>query len=188
MTKLTEILEEVMDSSKITRLAVFDFDGTLVDTPIPEEGKPLWKEKTGTEWPHKGWWGRGESLNMDVFDMEVLPDVINDYRAEAANTNTLVVMLTGRRPKLSDGVEAILKAKGLKFDRYMYNYGGDTLSNKLEQMSKLLKEFPNIKTMTLHDDRNEHIPTFQQWGDGLVKSGRLDDFDLTHVLNEHWTK
>jgi phosphoserine phosphatase len=36
---------------KITKLAVFDFDGTLVDTPLPENGRKEYKAKTGQDWP-----------------------------------------------------------------------------------------------------------------------------------------
>ena len=32
-------------AQKITKLAIFDFDGTLVDTPLPETGKELYQEK-----------------------------------------------------------------------------------------------------------------------------------------------
>lgn len=181
-------LREALEGKEITTLSVFDFDGTTMDTLEADSGKLIWKEKTGEDWPHKGWWGRIESLNMDVFDFKPKPEVMRDYKAQVANNNTMVVSLTGRLPKLGDSVKAVLDANGYKFDRYLYNYGGSTLPNKLEQMSKLLKEFPSIKVLNMWDDRNEHVPTFKQWGEELVKSGRLDDFNFTHVLNENWTK
>ena len=46
----------------IEELHVYDFDGTLVDTPVPERGMAEFEEATGTPWPHRGWWGRAESL------------------------------------------------------------------------------------------------------------------------------
>jgi len=30
-------------------------------------GKETWKEKTGEDWPHLGWWGRATSLDPDIF-------------------------------------------------------------------------------------------------------------------------
>jgi len=36
----------------ITKLAVFDFDGTLIMTPLPDTGRQQYREKTGKEWPH----------------------------------------------------------------------------------------------------------------------------------------
>ncbi len=172
----------------ITRLAIFDFDGTTMDTLTPDIGKPIYKEKTGNDWPHQGWWGRAESLDMTIFDFKPLPEVKAGFDNEVSNGNTLMVSLTGRRKKLSDKVEIVLHANGYKFDQYLYNYGADTLPNKLEQIAKLLEDFPNVRTIGAWDDRDEHVPTFIEYFDSLVKSGRLDSYDFTHVYNEQWTK
>jgi hypothetical protein len=185
--KIKQILREGIDK-EITRLAIFDFDGTTMDTLSPEVGKPIYKEKTGEEWPHKGWWSKPESLDMSIFDFKPLPEVKSAFNKEAVSNNTLMVSLTGRMKKLSDKVEAVLHANGYKFDKYLYNYGSDTLSNKIEQIGNLLKEFPSVRTIFMIDDRNEHVPIFKQYLDELVKSGRLDDYDFTHVYNEQWTK
>ena len=67
---------------KVTRLAVFDFDGTLVDTPIPETGRGEYEQKTGKAWPHHGWWGREDSLDHTIFDIPVIPSVIADYEKQ----------------------------------------------------------------------------------------------------------
>ncbi len=176
---IKRILRE--DVISITKLSVFDFDGTTVDTGTPDTHKPIWKEKTGTDWPHVGWWGRKESLDMSVFNFKAKPNVKNDWQKEWSDPNTLVISLTGRRPKLSAEVEVILDANGYKFDEYLYNYGSDTVSNKLEQMGKILSDIPSIKTISLWDDRVEHISTFKQWGDDLVDNGRLESFNLVHV-------
>ena len=181
------MLREGVDR-KITRLCIMDFDGTTMDTLNPEIGIPIYKEKTGEDWPFKGWWGRPESLDMSIFDFKPLPEVKAAFNKEATNNTTLMVSLTGRRKNLSDKVEAVLHANGYKFDKYLYNYGSDTLSNKLEQIANLLKEFPTVRTIFMADDRNEHVPAFKEYLDSLVKSGRLDDYDFTHVYNEQWTK
>lgn len=177
-----------MNENNITKLSVFDFDGTLVDTGTPETHKPIWKEKTGTEYPHKGWWGRKESLDMSVFDFQAKPDVVSAYNQESSNGETMVIMLTGRRPKLGNEVKAILDSKNLSFDLYLYNYGSDTLSNKIEQVNRILGDVPSIVDLEMWDDRNEHIPKFEQWGKELVNSGRLNSFNMNHVHNPQWTK
>jgi len=179
------IIIEELDKVKSNKISVFDFDGTLVDTALPEYGKKIWKDKTGTDWPHIGWWGRIESLDMDVFDNPTLPSVISAYNKERSNPNTTVVMLTGRREKLSSGVEAILAQKGLTFDQYLYNYGGETSQNKKEQMGNMLDELPNVRYIEMWDDRTEHIKTFEDWGNELVSSGRLDGFKVNHVISDH---
>ena len=186
--KIKKLLREGGETNQISRIAIFDFDGTTMDTLTPETGIPIYKAKTGKDWPFKGWWGRAESLNMNIFDFKPLPEVKAAFNKERANNNTLMVSLTGRRKKLSGEVEAVLHANGYRFDRYLYNYGADTLSNKIEQITNLLKEFPTVRTIYMADDRNEHVPVFKEFLDKLVKSGRLDDYDFTHVYNEQWTK
>lgn len=179
--RIRQILKEDTNKDQINRIAVFDFDGTLVDTPTPERGHQEYKAKTGQDWPHKGWWGRPDSLDMDVFDMKPVPSVIAAYRKEKATPNTLVIMLTGRIPKLSGDVKKILDANGLTFDGYFYNNLGSTLEYKIGIMDALMKEYPNVKSVAMWDDRDEHIPSFKAWGaaqDGI-------DFHITHVEGNH---
>jgi hypothetical protein len=185
--KIKQILREGTNKD-VTRIAFFDFDGTTMDTLSPETGKPIYKEKTGKDWPFQGWWGRPESLDMNVFDFKPLPEVKSAFSKEASNPNTLMVSLTGRRKELASKVEAILHANGYKFDKYLYNYGSDTLSNKIEQIGQLLTQFPSVRTIAFVDDRDEHVPSFKALFDDLVKNGRLDSYDFTHVYNEQWTK
>lgn len=175
---------EILDKSKVTRLNVFDFDGTTMDTLYPEIGKSIYKKKTGNDWPHKGWWGRKESLDMNIFDFKPIPSVMSDYKKLPECDTILNVSLTGRRTKLKDEVKAILDANGYKFDRYMFNYGSDTLSNKIEQMTNLLDEFPNIVDVAIWDDRIEHADSFKEFGNNLVKIGRLENFKLHEVPSE----
>jgi hypothetical protein len=37
-----------------------------VDTELPESGKQIYLDKTGKEWPHIGWWGKAESLDIEI--------------------------------------------------------------------------------------------------------------------------
>lgn len=169
------------NKSDITRICVLDFDGTLINTPIPEKGYVQYKEKTGQDWPHKGWWGRVESLDTAIFDMPVMSSVISEYKKESKNPNTLMVMMTGRLPKLSDAVKKILDSHGLKFDIYEFNNGGSTLHSKITSLNKLIEEYSNVKSIALWDDRDEHIPAFNAWGaaqDGI-------DYHMTHVKSNH---
>jgi hypothetical protein len=163
------------------KLSVFDFDGTLVNTPLPEEGKKEYKEKTGEDWPHVGWWGQPLSLDSEIFDMNIIPSVIRAYLKEINDSNTMVVMVTGRVNKLSGLVKKILDDNGLKFHEYHFNNGGSTESAKKKTFDKILSENPSITEMELWDDRLEHIPVFQAWGDEKLESDRLDKFNINVV-------
>jgi len=163
------------------KLSVFDFDGTLVNSPLPEEGKKEYKEKTGEYWPHAGWWGQPLSLDSEIFDINIIPSVIRAYLKEINDSNTMVVMVTGRINKLSGLVKKILDDNGLKFHEYHFNNGGSTESAKKKTFDKILSENPSITEMEVWDDRLEHIPVFQAWGDEKLESDRLDKFNINVV-------
>lgn len=174
---IKQILKEDIKKDKPTKLAVFDFDGTLAYSPEPELGKTEYKEKTGQDWPYKGWWGRAESLDTKIFDIPLNPNVVADYKKEKSDPNTLVIMMTGRIPKLSKQVEDILSANNLSFDYYLYNNANSTLDFKIDTMEKLLSKYPSIKSVEMWDDRDEHIGPFQAWGSTLKDI----DFNINHV-------
>lgn len=169
----------------VTKLSVFDLDGTLLDTPLPDSGRKLYQEKTGKPWPYQGWWGREESLDSSIFDMKPIASVMADYKAEKAKENTAVIMLTGRISRLANKVESILSEKGYSFDGYYYNNGGRTDAEKIKTLNELLDKFTSIEFIEMWDDRMEHIPTFEQWGKTKVEEGRLKDFQVNVVLSNH---
>lgn len=73
---------------------VFDFDGTLFETPDPEVGKPLYFSHYGQTWPHKGWVSRPESLQPP---MRILPGpVLPLYGKYAGRGHTKTVVMSGR--------------------------------------------------------------------------------------------
>jgi GNAT superfamily N-acetyltransferase len=171
---------EVDGINEKTKLSVFDFDSTLVNTPTPETGTQEWEQKTGMPWEGR-WWDNPESLNTDVFEMPVNQSVISAYKKERSNPNNLVIMMTGRNPKLSKQVEKILDMNGLEFDDYVYNSGTETSGNKMLKMELALKYNPNIREVEMFDDRDEHIPIFQKWGDAMIEQGYLDEFKINHL-------
>ena len=118
-------------------LHVFDFDSTLIDTPLPEAGAAAWLAATGAPWPFSGWWGRPESLSP------LLPSrpgpAMAAYRAAAASDLAVVVLLTGRRAALAAQVRACLVAHGvdaLHAERY-----NDTRLDTLGFKSRALRDF-----------------------------------------------
>lgn len=148
----------------IIKLSVMDFDGTLIDTALPDKGKIEYETKTGKKWPYEGWWGRAESLDMNVFDMPVIKSVVDAYNREKTSPSTLMVMMTGRMIKLQNEVKAILDKNGLTFDKYIYNRGGSTLEAKIKSLDDLIRAYPSVKFVEMWDDRILHIPEFEAWG------------------------
>jgi hypothetical protein len=176
--------------TKITKLHVYDFDGTLVLSPLPEFGKPKWEEFHGKEFPHVGWWSKLESLDTDIFEMRVLPQVADFYNESYTQEDTMNIMLTGRRggkknEALMAAVRAILDSRGLIFDSYHFNYRGETSEFKIGELERILSENPDIVEVTLYDDRLSHEEGFRVWGNTLLDNGRLEKFTFNLITSDH---
>jgi hypothetical protein len=165
----------------ITKLEIFDFDGTLVDTPLPDEGKDLYQNKTGKPWPHQGWWGRVESLDTTIFDMKVIPMTKSLYLKAMVDDDSLKVMLTGRLRKLSKEVETVLQKLNLTFDEKHYNNGGATEDSKMKTINDILERYPLIEFVTMADDRLSHIPIFTEFLQKHKDSGRIKGFKINVI-------
>lgn len=164
VSKFRLIMETVGDPLDINKIAIFDFDGTLMDTPLPEKGKKEWEEKTGSPYPHKGWWSKRESLDTEVFDIQPIRPTIDEYEKYSKEKNTLLIMLTGRLPNQSDQVEQILHDNNLIFDEYHYKDDGDTFFSKINTINSLLNRFPNVESIVMYEDREPHAIGFKEWG------------------------
>ena len=158
------MMETIEQPDNITKIAIFDFDGTLMKTPHPDTGKIEWEEKTGKDYPHRGWWSKRESLDTNVFNINPIKDTVMEYLAEYEDPNTLVIMLTGRLSNQADQVENILNSQGIIFDEYHYKNDGDTLSSKLNTIQSLLNRYPNVNFIEIYEDREPHAKGFEDWG------------------------
>ncbi|MFW6242855.1 MAG: hypothetical protein ACOC2W_01725 [bacterium] len=136
------------------KLFAFDFDGTLMDTPTPETGKSVWKEKTGYVYPHVGWWGRKESLDADVFDIKPFKNVKNILNNEVSNNDSMVIILTNRQYKLKDHVENILSLNNIYVDDVNLKKGNE---DKGQRILKYLDKYPEITEIFVYDDSQEQI-------------------------------
>jgi len=148
----------------IKKISIFDFDGTLVDSPKPEDGIPIWEEVNGYGYPFKTWWDRVESLDQEVFDIDTIESTIDNYNEEYENEDTLVIMLTGRLSKLRDTVKKILYSKGLVFHEYHFKDIDNTLLSKVNKIEELLHRYPNVEEIEMWEDRKHHAKAFEIWG------------------------
>lgn len=140
-----------------TILNVFDFDGTLMNSPLPEEGKIKYKEITGKDWPHRGWWGQVDSLApFDVKPIEATKDLYNTY---TALPNSINILMTNRLAKF----EPIVKEKlnGIYVFDY-YDFKNDN-REKPDRIKEILKNNPSIDTINIFDDMDDQIERFNRF-------------------------
>ena len=165
---LKDKLRESLKVNIIETIWITDMDGTLINTATPDWGKPYWEKKTGTPWPHVGWWGRIESIDPSVFPNDVIPQMQGEYNKVKNDPTVLKVVMTGRmEKKFGSAVKQMLDSKGLVFDVYALNTGGETADVKVRQMTELLSVYPNANKMVLFEDRGEHFAKFETFGNSL---------------------
>ena len=166
------------------RLICFDFDDTLFHTPLPEDGKVVWKEKTGTEWPHRGWWGKPESIDDEIFDIPRNEWTYQKYLEAIADPDAYVILATGRLdkvPGMRDGVEKILRDNNIEFDEVHLNWGSDTFIFKCNLLERTIKKL-GVKELKFYDDREAHLPKFVEWAkEQDIKSTIVDVVNKTET-------
>lgn len=153
----------------INKIAIYDFDKTLAKTPENnKENRMLWEKYHGINWPHRGnvWWAKIESLDTNVFDVELNTIVKEAAILDINALDTHAVILTGRIARFSSNVKEICLKGGLPiFDGYHFNDSDNTLKFKLKMLDELKNEFPEAKIFEMWEDREEHIPHFIEWGE-----------------------
>jgi hypothetical protein len=170
---------------KYKRLISFDFDDTLCHTPKPEEGEKIWKEKTGTDWPYNGWWGRPESIDPEIFYVPLNQWVYAKYLEAVADPDNYVILATGRLKKkegMLDNVMSILNQHNLSFDEIHLNWGGDTYNFKTKLFEEKIEEL-GVKEFVMYDDRHEHLIKFEEWA-----SEHHVDVTIVDVIKKEETK
>ena len=156
----------MLDKNKITKIHVFDFDNTLLETPLKPE-----------KWT-KGWYGKSLSLlppympsidKIPTEGMHLLNNkVYNEYINSIKSGDTFVVFMTGRHMGLRSLVLKILKAYGINPEekdnqRAIFVSGAKTLPFKLSSIKNMVIEFPNVTNVEIWDDRLEHIEEFRKY-------------------------
>lgn len=173
------------------KLICFDFDGTLIHTPEPEIGKPIWERKTGLKWK-KGWWSNKESLNPDYWDFPKV-EFTWDYFVDACKQkDTFVFVATGRLQKLHGDVERILNINGIPYrnnyqgfgiDKLYCNPGINTFQFKTELFENIIRKNPGARNFTMFDDRQEHLPMFKEWAKNQpIEVSIFDVMNATKIL------
>lgn len=172
--KIKQIINEEINkvineniNRKVKRLYFFDFDGTLVYTFGPEEGRKKYKEITGEEYPYEGesgWWNNPESI--EPFDFSINQSIISQYR-EAKNDNEgISILLTNRDGELHNTIMTLLNEKGFEFDHY--DYADQPNPTKKSSRAKLyLNKYPDVDTIKVYDDTPEQISDFKQMREDL---------------------
>ena len=144
----------------IKKIYVFDFDGCLINSPLPEQGKIAWSKYYGKEYPFAGWWGRLESLDNKVFKITPKQSIVREYVARRTEKDAVTIMLTSRLPKFENVIMELLFKFGIKMDEYLFKKGN---LNKSDRIDNLIKKYPTAEYIEIWDDNSGEIGLYEEW-------------------------
>lgn len=137
------------------KLMFWDFDGTLFDSPLPEIGKPLYKELYGQEYPHQGWWGRLESMDPK-FDIQPNKQVLDIFRSHEGPM-TFNYILTSRLPKFKPAIHDLLHKFNIDMRGIMTMSNLDKGQRILHTVKEYMSNNVSISEVYFFDDRDKEI-------------------------------
>lgn len=164
--RLCGIIKE--DLSTIKKLSFFDMDATLLNTIHPETGMNIYKEKTGQDWPHIGWWSKPETLDYKIFDIKPFGNVLNTLNNDNNDPSIFTVLLTARISKLDKEIKELLGHLNIKLDDYSLKSNS---KEKDQRILDYLSHFPNVTEIDVYDDREKEFVLFIRLRDKLKESG-----------------
>lgn len=164
-------------------LYIFDFDWTLFLTPTPEQ-KNIWENKLWKAWPHRGWWGRQESLDIDIFEILPHQQVKKAFEKAKSDKDWKLVLMTGRRWFLEKDVKKILEKENFEFDEIYFNNFWSTESFKMKQIEILLRKW-KYENIFMWEDRDDHYPIFKDFWKKLVLENKVKNFVIYKIT---WDK
>jgi hypothetical protein len=144
-----------------TKLAIFDFDGTLFRSPSRPMG---WSG---------AWWGNPQSLARP-FVPEVPSaewwneSVVERAKRDIENENTMAVLITGRgKNKFTFRIRELLAQAGLKFDHvFLSPDEEDTKLYKLRVLTTLMSDNPSVRNVDIWEDTEENIQVMSNYVEG----------------------
>jgi hypothetical protein len=174
----------------ITRLCAFDFDGTLINSPDKESGKVTWSQKMGKPHPHQGWWGRPESLDLNVFDIKPFPKVLSLLNKDISTPATYTIVLTSRQEKLRSLVQEVLDVNNIHANKLDMQRDQRTKGQKILDYSK---KFRDLREINVYDDRDTDITSYEEIRNSLPEGIKFNIYlanngeltlDVVNIINE----
>ena len=191
LPKLVASFDDIEDTSihictgkqKITNLYIFDFDGTLFNTPDPKKGREIYENYTGTRWERKGWLSWPESLlpPMKTYPGPALPI----YREHIGQSGSLTIILTGRIERTMPGITQVLENFKVYPDQLFMKpdkLDETTPSFKARIVQKMLETYSDVTLVKVWDDLPGNLAAMHRLSKSAHKHVKFVIIDATQML------
>ena len=129
------------------KLALFDFDNTLFETPYEED--PNYMDKP-------------ESLSIHKWKFNPIVETIKSYKKNLKEENTKVILLTNRISDVYLELKSLLELYGLRFDEYQTIIGVDGNRSKGKRLKNLIEKYGTVTEVEYWEDKDKHINDVNQ--------------------------
>eukprot|EP00164_Ancoracysta_twista_P004522 GFYU01006102.1.p1 GENE.GFYU01006102.1~~GFYU01006102.1.p1 ORF type:complete len:1730 (-),score=510.95 GFYU01006102.1:75-5264(-) len=171
----------VLDANVVKTVHIFDFDGTLFNTPGPHEGPKEYTKLTGKKLP-------STKVPFMLLPESLMPPMkitagpaLDDFRDHNGRASTVTIMMTGRSEVVMNEVKSVLHSAGLSPDRYVFrphNNRKKAPVYKTEALVQLLAEYPEATLIKIWEDSRDNVNAFRSFAAG---SGR--EFEIIDVTS-----
>jgi len=192
------VINGLVDSIRhITKINIFDFDGTIFKSPVPN-GK-IWDSKTfgklmaDSSRGGLGWFQHTITLdNKYIKDSTFNEDVVSDVRKSMADPSCATILLTGRDTSFTSRIRDIVSSIGLVFDDFglkpepKVGEVRETTMNFKKRFIKEMIEKYGADKVEMWEDRQKHVIAFREYLTALgVNSGvNFIDRPETHMNSD----
>ena len=192
------VINESVDGIRhITKINIFDFDGTIFNSPVPN-GK-IWDSKTFGRLmaePSRGGLGWFQhTITLDdkyIKDSTFNEDVVADVRKSMSDPSCATILLTGRDTSFTSQIRAIVSSIGLVFDDFglkpepKVGEVRETTMNFKKRFIKEIIEKYGANKVEMWEDRQKHVIAFREYLTAIgVNSGvNFIDRPETHMNSD----
>ena len=192
------LINSIVDGIRhVNKINIFDFDGTIFNSPVPNRG--IWDSKTygrlmgDSSRGGLGWFQHTITLDDKyIGDSNFNEDVVADVRKSMNDPNTATILLTGRDTSFSGQIKRILSSADLVFDDFGFKpepKDGEIRETTMNFKKRFIKEMLSkygADAVEMWEDRQKHVITFDEYLDALGVNAGVNFIDRpeTHMKPE----
>jgi hypothetical protein len=151
------------------QLNIYDFDGTLVNTPSIYEAFYYYKEVLNKPFPYdaKYWWHNPDALLGPLKSIVTPGFAMPKYMRDLKQDNQMTIVLTAKSQECIASVlyylELYTRNKNIKQVYCKPEKTLDSYQYKTSVINDIITKYPSIEKVNMYDDRKEHVSLFKSW-------------------------